>query len=110
MDAFARGLLTLFGDSKNDPTNAIDDVDRYSVLDVFVGIRSPDRRWDATLFVKNAADTERVLSREGTPASVGFTRFNPVTMTAEGDSGVSTYREITVSDERELGISLRYNF
>lgn len=109
-DAFARGLLTVFGDSKNDPTNELDDVDRYPMLDVFAGVRDPEGVWEATLFVKNAADTERVLTRDATPESVSFVRFNPVTMSAEGDSGVSTYRGITVTDPREVGVSLRYNF
>lgn len=117
MDAFARGLLTTFGDSKNDPTNAIDEVDRYAILDVFAGVRDPEGKWEATLFVKNATETERVLTRNASPQSIAVTRlqgtvgpggFTPTG--SEGERNTSTYRQISVTKPREVGLSVRYNF
>ncbi len=109
-DGFVRGLVSVFGDSKNDPTNELDNVDRYAMVDLFAGIRSPDRTWELMVFAKNVTETERVLSRDADPDSVSVQRFNPITETTSSDQLTSGYRGITVTEPREFGINVRYNF
>lgn len=112
-EAYIRGLLTVQGDSKNDPENPYDNISSYGILNLYTGLRSVDRKWDAMLFVKNVFNTEKVLSRGSTPLSqnyqaiVGFSPTGPIT---QGQSGITGYREITMNQPREVGLNVRYNF
>ncbi|MCK9564038.1 MAG: TonB-dependent receptor [Bacteroidales bacterium] len=113
VEGYVRGILTLYGDSKNDPSNDLDDVSAYNILNLYAGIRSPDRKWEAMLYGKNVLDTERVLSRGseaigmGYQAIVGFGPNGPIT---QGQTGITGYRQVSMTEPREVGINLRYNF
>lgn len=109
-EGFVRGLLTGYGDSKNDPTNELDDVSRYAIFDLYAGFRDPDGRWAVTFFGKNVTDTQRVLNRAASPESVSFTQVDLSTFQTSGGQGTSTYRAISITKPREFGINLRYNF
>ena len=43
MEGFVSGQLSVYGDSKNDPTNGVDDYDSYALLNLYLGIRGGRR-------------------------------------------------------------------
>jgi iron complex outermembrane receptor protein len=101
MDAYVRGLFTYYGRSQNDPTNALDDVTAYGLLNLFAGIRDPDGGWEISAFAKNVTNTFRVLNRGLTPYSTNYR------LIAAAQNGVTTYRSVAVTSPREFGVSLR---
>lgn len=101
---YVRGLVSLYGPSENDPTYSLDDVDSYQIVNLYTGLKSGDGDWEFMLYGKNVFNTERVLSRDETPESVGYN------VGATGLTGITTYREITMTSERELGVNVKYNF
>jgi iron complex outermembrane receptor protein len=104
VDGYLRGLLSYYGKSQNDPTNAVDDVKAYALLNLYAGIRAPDGAWEVSLYGKNITKTERVLSRTSTPYNT------PYNIGATGVTGTSTYRGITMTQPREFGLNIRYAF
>lgn len=113
MDAYVRGMWTLYGDSDNDPTNSVDDVDAYNILNLYTGVRDPEGTWEAMLYGKNILDTEEVISREANPGSLSYTGVDAVAQGAVSKlSGqvVSDYRQIGLTAPREFGINVKYNF
>jgi iron complex outermembrane recepter protein len=104
LDTYVRGLVTYNGTSQNDPANAIDDVSDYTLLNLYLGLRSHDGAWEVTLYGKNITDTDRVLRRDPTPATLSY-QVGRTSVT-----GVSTYRRISMTDPREFGVQLRYAF
>jgi iron complex outermembrane receptor protein len=104
VDGYLRGLLSYYGKSQNDPTNAVDDVKAYALLNLFAGIRSSSGAWEVSIYGKNITKTERVLSRSPTPLT---TTYN---IGATGAIGSSGYRGITFTQPREFGLNIRYAF
>lgn len=98
MEVFGRGLVTLNGDSKNDPGNLIDDVPSYALVNLYAGVRASDGSWEVTGFVKNLTNTFRVTSRDASAATI---RTNLGTL-------VSNYRLVSTTDPREFGITARF--
>jgi len=110
-EAFVRGLLTMYGSSDNDPTNNLDDVESYETLNLYTGVRDPEGKWSVMLYAKNVLDKEVVLSRDAQAENIGVQVLQPPTfMSAEGETRVSTYREVRLNAEREIGLNFRYNF
>lgn len=112
LDGYVRGLWTFYGDSQNDPGNPVDDVDSYSILSLFAGVKDPEGKWEVMLYGKNLADTERVLERESSPASVGITNITLGAGGVQRDSinGVTPWRVVSLTPAREFGVNVRYNF
>jgi iron complex outermembrane receptor protein len=104
MDTYVRGLVTFNGASQSDPANAIDNVSSYSLLNVYFGLRDRKGAWDVTLYGKNLTDTERVLSRNSSPATTSYN------IGATAVTGVSPYRAVSFTEPREFGINVRYAF
>lgn len=104
MDGYVRGLLTLYGNSKNDPANPVDNVKGYALLNLYAGVRDPAGAWEVALYAKNITNTERVLTR--TPTAL----TTPFNVLAASNTGVTTYRGITMNQPREVGINARYAF
>ncbi len=104
METFVRGLVTYNGNSQNDPSNAIDDVSNYALLNLYLGLRSQDGTWEVTLYGKNVTDTERVLRRDASGPTltynIGRTSF----------TGDSPYRRVSMTEPREFGLNVRYAF
>lgn len=110
-DLFVRGQASLYGDSENDETNPLDDVDAYGILNLYTGIRDAGGKWEIMLYGNNVTDTERVLSRGASPASVSYQRVDlSMGQAAVGTTGISGFREITMTAPREFGVNLRYSF
>ncbi len=112
LEAFGRGLVSFYGDSRNDPSNPYDDVSAYALVNVFTGIRDPNGRWTLTLFAKNLFDTTKVLSS----TNPLFTAYQQVSVgaggaiTATGQSTSSSYVGISTTPPREIGLNLRVSF
>jgi iron complex outermembrane receptor protein len=112
LDAYVRGLWTLYGDSQNDPGNPVDDVDGYNIFNLYAGLKDPEGRWELMLYGKNLADTERVLNRESSQASVGMTNISIGAggVVRESVNGLTPWRTVSVTPPREFGVNVRYNF
>ncbi|GAB3101103.1 TonB-dependent receptor plug domain-containing protein [Aestuariicella hydrocarbonica] len=101
MDGYVRGLWTFYDESENDPSNPLDDVGAYDILNVYAGLKDGNGRWEVMLFVKNVLDKEVVTSRDRTPGSQNFTGV---------PAAVSDYRQVTLNAPQEMGVNLKYNF
>jgi iron complex outermembrane receptor protein len=106
MRGFVRGLLNINGDSRNIPTNAVDDVPAYALLNLYAGVRDADGRWEVTAYGKNIFNTFRVLSREAGAAAINVRD----TLAASTTSQNSNYRLITTTAPREFGLTAKFSF
>ncbi|MBU6267426.1 MAG: TonB-dependent receptor [Sphingomonadales bacterium] len=100
IDGFARGLLSFYGNSQNDPQNLYDDVRHYALSNLYLGVRAHDGSWEVTAYGKNLFNTFRVTDRSSLAATVGTNL----------GTKVSNYRVISVTDPREFGVTVRYAF
>jgi iron complex outermembrane receptor protein len=109
MDAYIRGLYTWKGNSLNDPANAFDDVKSYGLLNLYLGLRDPDKAWELSFYGKNITNTFRVLTRtngpQATPLRGGIPLGGPVT--SSGSLSFTNYYGITATEPREFGVTLR---
>ena len=103
-DGYLRGLFTFYGASQGDPLNRYDDVSAYGLLNLYLGARDPDGRWEIQAFAKNITNTYRTLTRTS-PLTTGVAFTN-------GSSGSFTtnYRNVTSTAPREFGLNVRYAF
>ncbi|HLG89564.1 MAG TPA: TonB-dependent receptor [Alphaproteobacteria bacterium] len=93
---FARGLATYTsGYYASDLQSGHDPL---LLINLYIGLRDPDGRWEAELFIKNLLDRVNQNYQGQFDASAGNNLY---------DSG---YRFITQNPPREVGVSLRYNF
>jgi iron complex outermembrane recepter protein len=110
LDGYVRGLLSVYGDSENDPANPVDDYSGYELLNLYFGVRDPDGRWDVGFYGKNITETEEVLTRSSgtlaTPYNIGTAGQNGVT----NYYGGSTISGLTITAPREFGIAGRFSF
>lgn len=104
IDGYVRGLYSFYGDSQNDPTSMIDDVDSYGLLNLYLGVRSRSGAWEVSIYGKNLTEEEIVLTRDSTPLTTSYR------VLATASTGVSTYRRITATEPREFGLNVRYSF
>ncbi|MDB5725508.1 MAG: TonB-dependent receptor [Novosphingobium sp.] len=99
-NAFLRGFMSWKGDSSGNAVNPNDSVKAYMLVDLFAGVRAENGGWEMSAFVKNLFNTQRVLTRDASPlstnSSLGALSYN--------------YVEISMTDPREVGVSLRYAF
>jgi len=110
-NGYVRGLLAYYGDSQNDPTNPIDDVDSYALLNLYLGIRSTKGDWEVGLYGKNVTDTERTTFRTQIPLGGAFSiPFAPPPTPPANVSYSTNYRNVGVLAPREFGINVRYSF
>jgi iron complex outermembrane receptor protein len=98
-----RGLFTYKGNSIGDPTNPYDRVKSYGLLDLFVGVRSPDGSWEVTAYGKNLFDTYRYTTSD---TSAGVL----ATSTALGNIDYTNYFGVASISEREFGLTARIAF
>jgi iron complex outermembrane receptor protein len=110
LTGYVRGQVSLYGDSKNDPANSVDDYDGYELLNLYVGVRDASGAWEVGLYGKNVTETERVLTRSSTVAST------PFNLGATASSGLTNYYAggvaggLVMTAPREFGLSVRYSF
>jgi iron complex outermembrane receptor protein len=105
MDGFVRLLGNYYPQNKNraEPNFT---VDSYSQINFYVGVRSHDGAWEASIFTRNAFNTQRTTdlgtNQLNTNGSLGtaFPFLNH-------DSG---YFATTVTPRREVGVNIHYAF
>jgi iron complex outermembrane receptor protein len=107
LTSFARGLLSVYGDSLNDPSNSNDDYDKYAMLNLYLGVRAPDSKWEVSLYGKNVTNTERVLARGATTLTASP---NGSLASTNYYGGVAGNGGIAMTAPREFGLNVRYAF
>jgi iron complex outermembrane receptor protein len=100
-EAFVRGLLSYQPSNPN--TNPAYKVPGYALVDLFVGVRDAQRKWEVTGFVKNLFDNRTVLSRSNSPSQSGLDQLF-------GNSSQGGYYTYSAVDPREFGLNIRYVF
>jgi iron complex outermembrane recepter protein len=102
VDAFIRGLYTLQPRNPNASQNYV--VPAYNMLNLFLGVHDPSRRWEVDVFGKNITNTVKVLTLGA----------NPIQPYLPGNTlalfGPSGYTAVTLTPRREFGINVRYMF
>jgi len=102
MEGVFRALYSMKGKSIGDPTNPLDSVDSYGLLNLFTGLRAHDGSWEVLLYGKNMFETERVLDRERAAAA---TQISGV-----GAFDLTNYYNISTLPPREFGVTARFAF
>ena len=105
LDGFVRGLVSYNGKSQGDPNNAFDDVSAYALVNLYAGVRAPDRGWEITLYAKNLFDTNKVLTRTD-PLSTSYQQLSP-SFVASAATYTSSYTGVTTTPPREFGVNVR---
>jgi iron complex outermembrane receptor protein len=101
IDGFIRGNFNYYPDNPNSSQGIV--IDKYSLLNLYLGIRPANSAWEVSLFANNVLNTKQILS------------VNPVAVTSSGGvnnffPGVSGYNSIAYTPRREVGMLLRYAF
>jgi iron complex outermembrane receptor protein len=100
-NAFVRGLLNYYPENDNPASATNFVVDSYSLVNLYLGLRSDAGAWEVSAFAKNALD-------EDTLTFIGDQEVNSFSLaTTFGPSGYRSFGRIA---EREIGLSLRYSF
>ena len=88
----------------------VDDLGGYGLLNMFVGVRDPDGKWELNLFARNLFNTIRA-TRFTAPQSTSFQELQPPTFrTTAGRTFTSTYSQVVTNSPQEFGINLRFAF
>lgn len=102
VDGFIRGNFVYYPDNPNSSQGRV--IDKYSLLNMFAGIRSPDGDWEVSIFANNLLNTQQVLA------------VTPLAPNSAGNPGaffgnpVSNYQTIGYTPRREFGLNVRYMF
>lgn len=102
IDAYLRGLFSWSGATGNDPVNANDSVKAHGLLNLYLGLKSPDGGWDISAYAKNLTNTFRVLTRTNGPRAT--------VISGVGTQSYTNYYGVTTTPEREFGLNLRIRF
>lgn len=99
VEGFVNGLLGYQPRNPNASQTYV--VPGYALLDLFVGVRDPSRRWEVALFGKNITNTTKILNQD--PGQIQPPGRTPL-------FGPTGYTNVTLTAPREFGINLRYAF
>jgi len=106
VDGFIRGLYTFYG--RNPHADQFYVAPSYGLLNLYLGLHSPDGAWEAALFAKNALNTQRTLSSTvGTPAI--DSTLNGGALGLVSTFGSSGYYNVAVTPRQEFGLTLTYS-
>jgi iron complex outermembrane receptor protein len=101
-EIYVRGLYKYSGERDNISASAglgdvADEFNSYSLVDMFLGWRSSEMKWDVNVFAKNLLDEDETILQNGP---------DPYDQQFSGGS----YTETNVLQERTFGMMARYNF
>lgn len=99
-DGYVRGLLTYYPENPNASQGFV--ADRYALLNLYLGLRDPQDRWDVSLFARNVTNRHVTLSKD----YAQLTEEGNVTSTF----GPSGYYATTITPPMEVGVNIRYSF
>ena len=101
-DGFIRGNFNYYPDNPNASQGIV--IDKYSLLNLYLGVRDADNAWEVSLFANNLLNTKQVLS------------VNPVAQVSSAGADAffggraSGYQAISYTPRREFGLQVRYAF
>ncbi|EZP71719.1 putative TonB-dependent receptor [Sphingomonas paucimobilis] len=84
----------------------------YTKVDLFIGLRDADERWEISAFAKNLLNQTRVLAASQGTIKAGTAELGP-NFQPTGAAGIpfdSGYRTAVLNPPREFGVSLKYNW
>ncbi|WP_449473932.1 TonB-dependent receptor [Sphingobium chungangianum] len=96
---FLRGLLTYRPGFYSDRIDY--DYRSREMLNLFVGLRAEDSKWEFTLFAKNVLNQKRIAN---------ISQGNAVVGTSSGVDYDSGYRTVNVTNPREFGLTGNFKF
>nr|WP_089220105.1 TonB-dependent receptor [Sphingomonas laterariae] len=99
-EPFVRGLFTYRPGFNSTVANY--DYRSRETLNLYAGLRGPDRRWEVSIFAKNLLNQQRISN-----ISQGNFQIGTVAPGVAFDSG---YRQISSTTPRELGLTALFNF
>ena len=103
MDGFLRLLATYYPENKNraEPNFT---VDNYSLVNLYLGVRSHDGAWEASIFARNAFNAQRATDVQGvqTNLNTALGQFFPQLIHNTG------YYQTTMTAQREVGVNVHY--
>lgn len=101
-EIYIRGLYKYTGERDNIAASAgigevADEFGDYNIVDLFLGWRSAAGTWDVNVWAKNLLDEDEILYQRGPD---------------QFDTNISggSYTDVRVLDERNYGVTARYNF
>lgn len=101
-EGFVRGNFVYYPNNPNSSQGVV--IDKYSLLNMYVGIRDPENQWEVSLFANNLLNEQQTLS------------INPVAVDSAGGAAArfnrppSGYQSISYTPRREFGLQVRYAF
>jgi iron complex outermembrane receptor protein len=103
MDGFFRLLATYYPENKNraEPDFTVAE---YSLVNLYVGVRSHDGAWEASLFARNALNAQRALD-------ISQAQTNLTSSLATAFPGLihpTGYYQTTLTPRREVGVNVHY--
>lgn len=102
VSGFVRGTFAYYPDNPNASEAVV--IDKYALLNVFLGIRDPDGAWEVSAFANNLLNERQILS------------YNAVAQTSAGGvasffgGAASGYNQVSMTPRREFGLQVRYAF
>jgi iron complex outermembrane receptor protein len=105
MDGFFRVLATYYPENKNraEPNFT---VPNYSLVNLYLGMRSHDGAWEASIFARNAFKAEREVDQGTTPYNLD----GQLGQAFPGLVRSSGYTSATMTPRREVGVNVHYAF
>ena len=110
---FVRGLYTYYAENDNGEQDQNFVVDAYGVLNLYLGLRSDSGAWEVTAFAKNVLEDDTLLSFSDDFVPTGVLNINPTTSAANPQPyfpQTVQYKSFSVVTEREIGLTIRFNF
>ena len=101
------------GSTRNDEQNPYDDVGAYGLINLYAGLRGSNGAWELGAYAKNVANVTRLISGEASGNSSSTTILKAAggaPSPVGSQSYPSYYRNVSVTNPREIGVSLRFSF
>jgi iron complex outermembrane receptor protein len=105
VDGFFRVLATVYPENKNRAEPDFT-VPNYSLVNLYLGVRSHDGAWEASVFARNAFNAERALDVQTAQQDLN----NNLGTAFPGLIHASGYYLTTMTPRREVGINVHYAF
>ena len=107
MDGFIRVLATVYPENKN-RAEANFTVPNYSLVNLFLGVRGHDGAWEASIFARNAFNTQRALDVATAQLNLDGPLGAAFPSLIKHQSGYFSTPQMT--PRREVGVNVHYAF
>jgi iron complex outermembrane recepter protein len=99
-EGFIRGNFNYYPDNPNASQGIV--IDKYSLLNMYAGLRAENGAWEVTIFANNLLNNQQLLS---------FNQVAPTSSAAAGafpQPGGPGYNAISYTPRREFGLQVRF--